>query len=243
MSWLSDITVIIINFKMPGLVRGLVAEILAPYPDLRMLVIDNGSKDESTQQIAGLCDGFDNVKVILNKKNAGHGAAMHQGICMSRTPLVCLLDSDVVWKKAGGFELLFAPFSNTSTYATGELVLVNNGGNTSEDEELERDPYVLPSRMMLDREQYLGMAPFNHHGAPCVLNHRDAIAHGWELVDVPNIEEFLSHPGQGFDKGKVHELYGIPGWHHRKYYLPEDAPTALEMLKDTYPTEIGRWQT
>lgn len=239
---LDEVTVVIPNFKIPGLTVGLVGQIQNDYPDVRLLVIDNGSRDASTQEIAGLADGFDDVKVILNKINVGHGASMHQGVCICKTRLVCLLDNDVVWLKAGGLELLTRPFQDQMVYAAGELVLIDRGGNTSEDEEIEREPYILPSRMVIDREKYLTLEPFNHHGAPCVLNHRDAAAKGFELVDVPTIEEYLSHPGRGFDKGAVHIIYGIPGWHHRTYYLPEGAPTAGEMLKGSNPTEIGCWR-
>jgi len=235
---LDEVTVVIPNFKMPGLLKGLVDRLLKLYPDIRLLLIDNGSRDSSTAYISSMADSFYNIKVILNQVNAGHGPAMHQGMGLCETRLVCLMDSDCIVRRPGGLELLAEPFSDKSVYATGEMVLVDAGGNTKD----EGEPYILPSRMMILCERYFGLEPFNHHGAPAVLNIRSADARGFRLVNLPDIDDYIHHPGQGLEKGPVHLTYGIPGWHHRKFYLPESAPSAAERLQKANPVVLGSWR-
>jgi len=235
---LNEVTIVIPNYKLPGLLRGLVDKLLKFYPSVRLLLIDNGSEDDSTKYVRGIADSFYNIKSVINQVNVGHGPAMHQGVGLCETPLVCLMDNDCIVRKAGGFEVMAEPFSDPKVYATGEMVLVDLGGNTREEGEV----YVLPSRMMIRRDWYVGLAPFCHHGAPAVLNIRSALSAGYEVVDLPEIDDYFHHPGHGLDKGPVHLAYGITGWHHRTYYLPESAPTAEERLKDAYPVVLGSWR-
>ncbi len=58
---------------------------------LEVIVVDNGSKDETAQvlQQAGIP-----VRVIWNRRNLGAAHAKNQGIVASRAPLVWFLDSD-----------------------------------------------------------------------------------------------------------------------------------------------------
>lgn len=235
---MDKVTVVIPNYKLPGLLKGLVDKLLEYYPHIRLLLIDNGSEDDSTKYIRKMATGQYNIRSVLNQTNVGHGPAMHQGVGLCETPFVCLLDNDCIVKKGGGLERLAAPFEDPQVYATGEMVLVDAGGNTRE----EGEPYILPARMIIRREWYAALAPFNHHGAPAVLNIRSALKAGYKVEDVLGIDDYFHHPGRGLDKGPVHRTYGIPGWHHRKYYLPEDAPTAAERLKGANPELLGEWR-
>jgi len=51
MSDLRDITVLIVNVRALELTRGCVESLLAHYPDVRLLLIDNGSADQSTEYL------------------------------------------------------------------------------------------------------------------------------------------------------------------------------------------------
>jgi len=235
---LDKVTIVIANYKLPGLLRDLLNKLLRCYPNVRLLLIDNGSKDESTEYVREMASSEFNVRSILNQINVGHGPAMHQGVGVCETPFVCLMDNDCVVQKTGGLELMMEPFEDTAVYAVGELVLVDAGGNTRK----VGEPYILPSRMMIRREMYATLAPFNHHGAPAILNIKSAVAAGFKVVGLPNIDDYFQHPGRGLDKGPVHKAYGIPGWHHRTYYLPEIAPTAAERLKGANPELLGTWR-
>lgn len=234
---LEQITVVTPNYRTPDLIKQLVGGLLRYYPQVRLLLIDNGSGDDSTEYIRSLASSKYNIRVILNQVNAGHGPAMHQGISICDTPLICLVDSDCIIQKAGGLELLVVPFSDPKVYATGERLLVDAGGNTKK----KGAPYIHPSRLMIDRLKYWKLPPFNHHGAPVAANMFGAVKAGYRLVDLPGINEYMYHPGQGLIKSGSHKRFGIPGWRLPAHYHPKDAPTAEERLKDTRPVLLGKW--
>ena len=234
---LDQITIVTANYKTPDLIKRLVEGLLRHYPQVRLLLIDNGSKDASTEYIRKMATSKHNIQVILNKINVGHGPAMHQGIGCCETPLVCLIDSDCIIQKAGGLELLAAPFSDPEVYATGERLLVDPGGNTRN----KGTPYVHPSRLMIDRKKYRKLPPFNHHGAPVAANMFGAAKAGYVLVNVPEINKYMHHPGQGLIKSGSHKKFGIPGWRLPAHYHPKNAPTAEQRLKNAKPVLLGEW--
>lgn len=235
---LEQITVVTPNYKTPGLIQQLVGGLLKFYPQVRLLLIDNGSGDASTEYIRKMASSKYNIRVILNQINTGHGPAMHQGIGYCETPLVCLIDSDCIIRRKGALEYLAAPFSDLKVYAAGEMLLVDAGGNTKK----EGAPYIHPSRLMVSRPIYWKLPPFNHHGAPVAANMFGAAKTDYVLVDLPDVDKYIHHPGHGLVKGGSHKKHGIPGWTLPKYYHPKDAPTAKQRLKGAQPTLLGKWR-
>lgn len=235
---MKPVTVVIPNYKTLNLIQRIVEGLLKYYPQVRLLLIDNSSGDASTEYIKTMVSGKHNIRVILNHVNVGHGPAMHQGVGICETPLVCLVDSDCIIRRGDALEVMAAPFSDPKVYVVGEILHIDAGGNTRKKGPL----YVHPSRMMIDRQKYWKLPPFNHHGAPVVLNIRGAIKAGYKLVHVPNLDKYFCHPGSGLRKGGSHRKYGIPGWHTDPYYLPEKAPTAVMKLKDAQPILLGEWR-
>lgn len=235
---LEQITVIVPNYRTPKLIRRVVEGLLKFYPQVRLLLIDNNSKDSSRKYIRRIVDRDHNIRAIFNHVNTGHGAAMHQGVLLSETRLVCLIDSDCIIKRKGALEGMASYFSDPKVYAVGESVLVDAGGNTRREGSL----YILPSRMMIDRKKYLTLPSFNHHGAPAVLNIWGATASGYKLVNVPKLDKYIHHPGQGRTKGGSHRKVGIPGWNPGKQYHPKDGQTAEQRLKNAQPVILGEWR-
>lgn len=235
---LEQITVIIPNYKTPDLIKRLVEGLVGYYPQVRVLLIDNGSADASTEYIRKMADSKYNIRVILNKINTGHGPAMHQGIGYCETPLVCLVDSDCTIQRKGALEYLAVPFLDPEVYATGERLLVDPGGNTKK----VGVPYMHPSRLMIDRLKYWKLPPFNHHGAPVAANIFGASKADYGLVNLPEVDKYIHHPGHGLIRGGTRVKYGIPGWRLPKHYYPKDAPTAEQRLKGAHPVLLGKWR-
>ena len=61
-----------------------------------LIVIDNGSRPETTGFLCGVADGDPRVRLILNPTNTGPGQANRQGVALARHRLICLIDSDVL---------------------------------------------------------------------------------------------------------------------------------------------------
>jgi len=233
-----QITVVIPNYKTPNLIRRVVGGLLRYYPYVRLLLIDNNSKDSSRKYIRRMVDRDHNIRAIFNHINAGHGPAMHQGVLLSETRLVCLIDSDCIFRRSGFLEGMASYFSNPKVYAAGEKVLVDAGGNTSK----KGTPYILPSRMMIDRQKYWKLPPFNHHGAPAVVNMQGALKRGYLLVNVPKLGKYIHHPGRGLLKGGSHKKFGISGWNPKKAYHPKKGQSAKQRLKNARPVILGEWR-
>ncbi|MGA2603715.1 MAG: glycosyltransferase family 2 protein [Verrucomicrobiia bacterium] len=86
--------------------------VLAPLPAAELIVVNDGSQDDTGKILEGLASGEPRLRVV-NQKNAGHGAAVRTGLELARGEYVFLLDSDRqvpleafpgLWQAAHGHE-------------------------------------------------------------------------------------------------------------------------------------------
>lgn len=95
---MKDVSIIIISYKTPSLLRQCIKSILRSKIKLNyeIIVIDNNSKDESVQMIND--DFYDKVKLIANKKNLGFPKAVNQGILeaqKNQSKYILILNPDI----------------------------------------------------------------------------------------------------------------------------------------------------
>src|SRR5215210_2081905 len=88
------ISAVVVNYRTLELTRACVESLLAHYPDLTVILIDNGSGDESSRYVCRLGETMSNVRAVLNPRNLYHGPALDQGVRLARTKYVFTLDSD-----------------------------------------------------------------------------------------------------------------------------------------------------
>ena len=190
---MNDITVIVVNYKTEDLTRQCVETFRAHYPTTPLVVVDNGSDDDSTLYVRTLTD--DHTTISLNSDNLGHGPAMHQEILTLDTPYFFTLDSDCVTRRGGFLELMLERFKlNSNLYAIGWLRYVHpDSGVAARRRNPHLIPYVHPSAALHDRLKYLTLPPFYHRGAPCVDNMREAtVTKGYDLESFP-IAKYIKH--------------------------------------------------
>ena len=87
------ISIIILSWNTKALLRDCLKSLKG---DEEIIVVDNASTDSSPQMVQ---KEFPKVKLILNKKNLGYGAANNQGIKVAQGDYLLLLNSDTVVKK------------------------------------------------------------------------------------------------------------------------------------------------
>jgi glycosyltransferase involved in cell wall biosynthesis len=124
----SRVSVVIPTYNRSGLVRRAVQGALDAIDEGdEILVIDDGSTDDTPQALRPLCDRIRFVR----KENSGPGATRNLGIRLAQNPLVAFLDSDDEWvpeKVRLQRDLMDALphvvfcFSNLSARADGRIV-------------------------------------------------------------------------------------------------------------------------
>lgn len=190
---LDTVTCVLCNYKTAELTSKAVESLKTAYPNVGMVVVDNGSKDGSTDYIRTLPDKYPDVGIILNPANYGHGPALHQAMEACETRFAFALDSDCEVIKGGFLEPLLAAYADSpQLYAHGLYVEVTGQGvNTG-----HGIPYGHPQSCLYDREKYFTLPPFAHHGAPCIYNMVAAQRAEYEVRAFP-ILDYITHLGEG----------------------------------------------
>jgi len=191
------VTAVIINFRTPDLTIRAVRTFRSFYPDIPLLLIDNGSGDGSVQALE-ICarDAGDNTRLLVNPRNLHHGPAMDLALRELQSRFVLFVDSDCVITKGGFLETMRVSLEEEDhAYAAGKLISMNRRGY-----DIPESPgayaYIRPICMLIKRELYLSLPPFRRHGAPCLDNMRAASKRNLDLIHVP-VEEYLTHEGRG----------------------------------------------
>jgi len=191
------VTAVVINFRTPDLTRRAVDSFRSFYPALPLLLVDNGSEDESgrtLEQLRALVPG--KPTLVLNRSNRHHGPALDQALRTVETPFVLFLDSDCEVVQGGFVEAMLArAMEDPRNYIVGKKIFMNDRGFDVA-EEPGAHPYIRPICMLVRRELYLGLPPFERHGAPCLANMQAARTTGFGLIHFP-VEEFVRHEGRG----------------------------------------------
>lgn len=210
---LTEVTVIAVNYKTSSLIRSCIESLRHHYPDISVVVVDNGSDDDSTAYVASLQDDA-SYTVMLNEFNVGHGPALHQAILHHViTPYFFTLDSDCTIERDGFIEKMAEQLRTDDLYAIGWLRWVNSNGVAYKGEPRDKThltPYIHPSSGLYDRAKYLTLPPFDHRGAPARDNMRIAHERGFRMAAFP-IHDYVTHLKAG-----TRRMYGgrwnpVPG--------------------------------
>jgi glycosyltransferase involved in cell wall biosynthesis len=190
---IDDVTAIVVNFRTLSATRTCLTTLRAAYPTLRVIAIDNGSGDESTEFLRRLEQDDDRIRVIFNETNVFHGPALDQGMRAAETDLVFLLDSDCEILHGGFLEPLVEAFAEDPLlYAIGKRGYANRWGYGPISERERWTFYVHPFAAVIDRRKYFTLPPFVHHGAPAYRNMWGATKAGYHLRHV-TIEDHVWH--------------------------------------------------
>jgi glycosyltransferase involved in cell wall biosynthesis len=204
------VTTVVINFRTPALTECAVTSFRSFYPSIPLLIIDNGSRDRSLEVLDALQrQSAHNIDILVNRRNLHHGPAMNQALHHLHSPFVLFLDSDCVVRRGGFLELMLElGRAKPGNYAVGKRITMNRRGFDVADG-LPGHPYIRPICMLVKRELYLQLPPFERHGAPCLLNMWAAADRGLALVHFP-VEDYLTHEGRGTARRHGYRL-GLKG--------------------------------
>jgi glycosyltransferase involved in cell wall biosynthesis len=184
----------VINYQTPDLLETAVRSFHSVYPDVPLLIVDNGSRDDSPTTVRRLEDELGNpVRACLLEENRYHGPAMHYALGQLEAPYVYIFDSDTETRRAGFLEAMSEELAvSNRRYGAGCVVTVDWRGFAAP----SGISVLASAHMLLRRDIYRTLPPFVHHGLPALENFRVAAERGYELVPFP-IEDYVHHLGRG----------------------------------------------
>ena len=160
--------------------RALRSAIGQTYPNLDVLVIDDGSTDRTAEIIASFARAHSNVCVV-SSPNAGVAAARNLGLELAQTPYVAFLDADDLWApgKIGKQVAALARHGHSGDWAACYTLyrmidesdmIIDNGPSTEErgaffDQHLEWNHVGNGSSLLVRRDVALAVGGFNPHYA------------------------------------------------------------------------------
>ncbi|MBV9995276.1 MAG: glycosyltransferase [Caulobacteraceae bacterium] len=118
-----SVAVIIPAFNAQQTIAAAVRSALREPEAREVVVVDDGSDDDSAKLAAGCDDGSGRLRVI-RQANRGPSAAFNRGVEASRADYVCRLDADdLFWP--GRFEAIFALASGAWDFAADKLLVTH----------------------------------------------------------------------------------------------------------------------
>jgi hypothetical protein len=194
---LSDVTVVIPQRKTKDFTQLCVESLLRFYPDIKMLIIDGDSQDDSTLYIMYKALTNPNITYYNHIGRNSHGEILDYAIHnLVTTHYMLTMDSDTITNRGGWIEQLLKQFEqNDNLYATGSLMLVsyNNYGVGLPQDESDILRYAHPSCSMYRISIYKQLElAWNDNGAPLGHNMREAKDKGLEIDKFP-IDKYVRH--------------------------------------------------
>ncbi len=94
----SKVSIILLTFNNLRYSKSCIYSILdfSNYSNLELVIIDNGSSDETPEFLKNLDKDYGNVRVILNKNNRGFAGACNQGIKKATGEYFIFLNNDTI---------------------------------------------------------------------------------------------------------------------------------------------------
>ena len=183
----------VVNYQTPDLLETAVRSFHNAYPDVRLLIIDNGSADESPEAVRRLQRELGpSITFRLLSENRFHGPAMDLALRELKSPFVYVFDSDTITKRTGFLEKMVDLAAGENVYGVGRIANVNKRGFADR----SGISVLVSAFMLIDRNVYLRLPPFVHHGLPALNNFRAAAEQGYTLESFP-VEDYVTHLGRG----------------------------------------------
>jgi len=129
---LTDVSVVLPTYNRANLVGRAISSVIAQtFKDWELLVIDDGSTDETVEVVKGFVDG--RVTYVRRQANGGVSAAQNEGVARARGRFISFLHSDDEFLPSKLEEQVALLESNDRNFGAVECGLVVRGPDGDED--------------------------------------------------------------------------------------------------------------
>ncbi len=110
--------------KAPYVAKAVGSVLAQTFTDFELVIVDDGSKDNSAQIAEKTIEGHDNCRLI-RQENAGVSVARNNGVALSHGEYLCFLDADDWWASTFLEEMskLIEEFPDAGIYGTGYTIV------------------------------------------------------------------------------------------------------------------------
>ena len=110
--------------KAPYVAKAIESVLAQTFNDFELVIVDDGSKDNSAEIAAQAIEGHDHCRLI-RQENAGVSMARNNGVALSQGEYLCFLDADDWWEPAFLEETakLIAEFPEAGIYGTNYTIV------------------------------------------------------------------------------------------------------------------------
>jgi GT2 family glycosyltransferase len=146
-----DLSIIIVSFNTKDILK----QCLESLPSsAEIVVVDNGSTDDTGEMLKKAKDSYPNLKLIFNQKNLGFAKAVNQGLKQAKGEYLLLLNSDILVKKGALAKLVDFVKKESQAGVVGGCLLNPDGSP-------QGSCFYFPTLWRVIREFWLGKDDFS----------------------------------------------------------------------------------
>lgn len=110
--------------KAPYVAKAIQSVLLQTFTDYELIIVDDGSKDDSAEIAAQAIEKHNNC-ILIRQKNAGVSVARNNGVAVSHGDYLCFLDADDWWELSFLEEMtkLIEEFPDAGIYGTNYTIV------------------------------------------------------------------------------------------------------------------------
>jgi peptidoglycan-N-acetylglucosamine deacetylase len=160
------VSVVIAAYNEEDVIEKTISALLkTDYQQLELIVVDDGSTDNTSSTLSSIANNFRNVKILTNKVNMGKCRSIEAGIEFSAGQIICLVDADTVVAHDFVSEIVHSILSGEADATCGNIKVGNKVNMLTHFQSIEYVSILNRIRAIQDINGFITTMP----GAACAF--------------------------------------------------------------------------